>query len=103
MKNRDTIDLLNSEGAILTATKVPMTQHTGNAMRTTIAFQIMDQFGKSICFMTEAEIFDFTRGKTEITDSKGRVFKYSLFAVTMKPDLKTLDEFIGVDTRGKTY
>jgi len=103
MKNKDTIDLLNSEGPILTATKLSVTEHTGNSMRTTIMFRIRDQFGKSIAIMTKKEILNFIRGNTEIIDSKDRIWNYGSKPGSMKPDLKTLDEFIGVDTTGKTY
>jgi len=103
MENKDTIDLLNSEGSILTATRIPVTEHTGNSMKTIDMFRIRDQSGKSVAIMTKKEIFDFTRGNTEIIDSKDRVWNYGSKPGSMKPDLKTLDEFIGVDTTGKTY
>jgi hypothetical protein len=38
-----------------------------------------------------------------VTDSKGREWKYSEHPGSMKPDLKRLDEFIGIDTNGKSY
>lgn len=103
MKNLDTIDLLNSEGPILTATKIPVLEHTGESMKTTNMFRIRDQFGKSVAIMTKREIIDFTRGNSEIIDSKDRVWNYGSKPGSMKPDLKTLDEFLGIGTTGKTY
>ena len=38
-----------------------------------------------------------------LIDSEGRDFKYSEYPGSMKPNLKKLDEFIGVNTNGKIY
>jgi len=103
MTKQNTIELLNSEGPILTAKHVSHVQHVGSGMKTSIDFEIKDQFKKTLMIMTKKEIFDFTRGKIDITDSRGRVWNYSTRPGTEKPDLKKLDEFIGVDTTGKIY
>jgi hypothetical protein len=88
---REKIELLNSEGAILTAFKTPL------------GFAIMDQWREVVDVLESEQIFKFTRGEITITDSKGRVWDYSKEPGSMKPDLKRLDEFIGVDTTGKSY
>lgn len=88
---REKIELLNSEGAILTATKTPL------------GFAITDQAKEVVDVLTSEEIFKFTRGEINITDSKGKIWNYSKQPGSMKPDLKRLDEFIGVDTEGKSY
>jgi len=103
MKNKDTIELLNSEGMILMAIKTTMTEHTGNGIKSQPGFKIKDRLNKTVGLLTEKQIFDFTRGKITIADSTGKVWDYSKEPGSMKPDLKTLDEFIGVDTTGKTY
>ena len=83
--------LLNSEGNILTAYK-----KDGE-------FLIMDEFYEIVDMLTPEEIFKFTRGDLEIKDSTDREFNYMVFPGSMKPNLKELDEFIGVDTSGLTY
>ena len=88
---REKLELLNSEGAILTAFKTPL------------GFAIMDQWREVVDVLESEQIFKFTRGEITITDSKGRVWDYSKEPGSMKPDLKRLDEFIGVDTTGKSY
>lgn len=88
---REKLELLNSEGAILTAFK------------TSLGFAIMDQWREVVDVLESEQIFKFTRGEITITDSKGRVWDYSKEPGSMKPDLKKLDEFIGVDTTGKSY
>lgn len=85
------IELLNSEGPILTAIKK-------NSM-----YEIVDQWEKTVAVLDEKTIRDFTRGDFEIIDSEGRSWIYSKWPGTMKPDLKKLDEFIGIDTSKFTY
>ncbi len=83
--------LLNSEGDIL------------KAFRTEQGFVILDEHRETIATLTKKEIYNFTRGVLELTDSKGKIFNYMEFSGSMKPDLRMLDEFIGVDTSGLTY
>jgi len=87
----DKIELLNSEGPILTVVKKDK------------YFEIIDQYQKSIAIYTEKQIIGFVHGDLIIIDSRNRSFVYSRFPGSMKPDLKRLDEFIGIDTRGKKY
>ena len=89
MKNK--IELLNSEGCILKA-------ELSNGI-----YKITDQWKKDIAFLEISEMQEFVHGDLEITDSKNRRFKYSTYPGSMKPDLKELDEFIGIDTKNKTY
>jgi|GEM_PF-5392988 len=83
------IELLNSEGPVLKAVKF-------NSNR----YDIIDQYNCLVDVLTAKEIQDFVHGNREITDSKNRKFKYSDFTIYMKPNLKKLDEFIGIDTTG---
>lgn len=83
--------LLNSEGNILTAYK-----KDGD-------FLIMDEYYEFADTLSSDDIFKFTRGGRTITNTKGEEFNYTIFPDSMKPDLKELDEFIGVDTSGLTY
>lgn len=90
-KRLPSVVLLNSEGDIL------------KAFKTQKGFVIMDQFKEIIATLNQDELFDFTRGNLTLTNSKGEVFNYTEKAGSMKPDLKMLDEFIGIDTSGFTY
>lgn len=85
------IELLNSEGAILTAVK------------NTFTYDIVDQWGVCIDIVSESQLQNFVHGDYMVTDSKGREWKYSEQPGSMKPDLRKLDEFIGIDTTGKSY
>lgn len=86
------IELLNSEGTILSAVK-----HNSDK------FDIIDQYNILVGELNAKEIQEFIHGNSEIIDSKNKSFKYSSFPGTMKPDLKLLDEFIGIDTSNKVY
>lgn len=83
--------LLNSEGDIL------------KAFKTEKGFVIMDEYKEIIATLNKDELYEFTRGLLTVTNSKGEVFNYTEKAGSMKPDLKMLDEFIGIDTSGFTY
>jgi len=84
------MELLNSEGPILVAEKKSL-------------YEIKDQFKKVIANLTESQMQDFIHGDMRLVDSKGRDFKYAEYPGSMKPDLKQLDEFIGISTEGKIY
>jgi hypothetical protein len=86
------IVLLNSEGAILRANRFSSAR-----------FDIVDQYNCLVDELNTEEMNDFVHGNREIIDSKNKIFKYSTFPGSMKPDLKELDEFIGIDTTGRTY
>lgn len=90
-KRLPSVVLLNSEGDIL------------KAFKTKQGFVIMDEYKEIIATLTKDELYEFTRGLLTVTNSKGEVFNYSEKAGSMKPDLKMLDEFIGIDTSGLTY
>lgn len=83
--------LLNSEGDILTAYK-----KDGE-------FLIMDEYYEIITSLTSDELFKFTRGEKNLINSQSEEFNYPSYCGDMKPDLKSLDEFIGVDTSKFTY
>jgi hypothetical protein len=90
-KKYQSISLLNSEGDILKAFKTPA------------GFLIIDQHNEVLKCLNNKELEDYTRGKFPIIDSKGKSWDYGKEPGCMKPDLKKLDEFIGIDTTGKTY
>lgn len=85
------IELLNSEGTIL------------KAVKNTFTYDIVDQWGVCVDIVSESQLQKFVHGDYSVTDSKGREWKYSEQPGSMKPDLKELDEFIGIDTTGKIY
>lgn len=84
------MELLNSEGPILVAEKK-------------VLYEIKDQFKNVIANLTESQMQDFIHGDMRLIDSEGRDFKYAEYPGSMKPDLKQLDEFIGISTEGKIY
>jgi len=84
------IELLNSEGPILVAEKKS-------------TYIIKDQFKQKIAELNEKEMQDFVHGDMRLIDSEGRDFKYAEYPGSMKPNLKKLDEFIGINTEGKIY
>ena len=90
-KRLPSVVLLNSEGDIL------------KAFKTEQGFMIMDEYKEIIATLNQVELFDFTRGNLTLTNSKGEFFDYTTFSGGMKPNLKMLDEFIGIDNSGFTY
>ena len=90
-KSKNSIELLNSEGPILTAKK------EGSE------YIIYDTSGEDIAILSESGIQEFVHGEMILIDTKNKSYKYAEFPGSMKPDLKKLDEFIGIDTTGKTY
>lgn len=92
-KNRkDWIDLINCEGALLKLRKFNENEFTIYSWDDHIV-EVLDKAG----------IYEFIHGDMELMDWDGKVWKYSEQPGYLKPDLKSLDEFIGVDTTGKTY
>jgi hypothetical protein len=89
-KKMEKMELLNSEGPILIAEKK-------------VIYVIRDGSGKKITELAESEMHDFVHGDLKISGPDNKSFRYSEFPGSMKPDLKKLDEFIGIDTAGKTY
>jgi hypothetical protein len=90
-KKINSIELLNSEGPILVAKKEESN------------YVIYDTSGKDIAILIEKDMQDFIHGDMVLVDTKNNRYRYSEFPGSMKPDLKKLDEFIGIDTTGKTY
>lgn len=68
-----------------------------------ITYRIIDQFKETIAKLSESEMQEFIHGDMRLIDSEGRDFKYSEYPGSMKPDLRKLDKFIGIDTNGKIY
>jgi hypothetical protein len=90
-KKINSIELLNSEGPILVAKKEESN------------YVIYDTSGEDIAILAEKDMQDFVHGDMVLVDTKNNRYRYSEFPGSMKPDLKKLDEFIGIDTTGKTY
>jgi hypothetical protein len=85
------IELLNSEGCIL------------KAFKTQEGFMMLDEHRELIGVLTDKQIFNYTRGQLDLIDSEGRNLNYSQYPGSMKPDLKELDVFLGIDTSGLSY
>jgi hypothetical protein len=85
------IDLLNSEGAILICRKARED------------FLISDEYKVIIARLNSEDMFKFTRGELDVTNSRGKVMNYMNYPGSMKPDLRRLDIFIGVDTTKYSY
>ena len=83
--------LLNSEGNILTAVK-----ENGE-------FRLIDEFKQHVATFNAKEMFKFVRGQITIYNSQEEEMNYMKYSGGMKPNLKELDEFIGVDTTGLSY
>jgi hypothetical protein len=90
-KKINSIELLNSEGPILVAKKEESN------------YVIYDTSGEDIAILAEKDMQNFVHGDMVLVDTKNNRYRYSEFPGSMKPDLKKLDEFIGIDTTGKTY
>lgn len=84
-KHYESIDLLNSEGAILKAFKTP------------IGFLILDQYKEIIALKNKSELMDFIYNDEPITDSVGKVFYYKEQPSDMKQNSDILGEFIWLD------
>ena len=87
----NSLELLNSEGCIL------------KAFKTQEGFMLLDEHRELIAVLNDKQIFNYTRGNLDLIDSDGRNLNYMKYPGSMKPDLKKLDEFIGVDTTGLSY
>jgi hypothetical protein len=90
-KKYPSLTLLNSEGDIL------------KIFKTELGFIMVDEFKNVINILDFKGIFDFTRGKFNLINSEGEVIDYLKFSSDMKPNLKILDEFIGVNNEGYSY
>jgi hypothetical protein len=87
-RKSNSIELLNSEGPILTAVKISN------------SFHIIDERGKLIVEWNQKEIEDFIFDRISVTTSENRILKYGSFPSSMKPDLRVLAEFIGIYAEG---
>ena len=89
------IVLLNSEGPIFTAYRRQWGTH--------IRFRILDQWRIPVAVWSPAEAVEWVHGSSTLVDSHGREWIYAQQPGSMKPDLRELDAFLGIDTEGKTY
>ena len=85
------IELLNSEGPVLWALKHDVDEYV-----------IYDKEDGIVDILNQQEIQEFVHG-AKILHGEHGPYKYTEYPGSMKPDLKKLDEFIGIDTTGKTY
>lgn len=84
-KKYESIDLLNSEGAIL------------KAYKTEIGFLILDQHKEIIALKSKSELMDFIYNNEPIIDSVGKTYYYKDYHIDMKPNLDILNSFIWTD------
>ncbi len=76
------IELLNSEGPILT-------------MKKRIQYELKFEQMKETMFVDEQLLVDFLMGRTELKTPDGRVWRYTDFSSGMKPKQSDLEDFIG--------
>jgi hypothetical protein len=76
------LELLNSEGAILTAFKKDF------------RYEIIDQYGKTVANWNRFQLLQFLEGEDGIKDSIGRVWLYSSSDEGMKPSKSKIESFI---------
>lgn len=92
MSKRDNVfTLLNSEGPVLTVKKSDIDEYV-----------IYDKEDSIVDILDNEQMYKFTRGEL-ILHGPLSDYHYSSYPGSMKPDLKRLDEFIGVDTTDKIY
>ncbi len=84
-KKYESIDLLNSEGALL------------KAYKTEIGFLILDQHKEIIALKSKSELMDFIYNNDPITDSMGKIFHFNDYSTDMKPNTDRLNSFIWTD------
>ncbi len=89
------IVLLNSEGPILTAYRRQWGAHT--------RYRVCDQWRVAVAVWSPEEMAEWVHGRSTLVDSHGREWIYAEQPGSMKPDLRELDGFLGIDTRGKIY
>lgn len=91
-KNKS-IELLNSEGPILIAKKTGEDEYV-----------IIDKSKDIRAVLSKEDMQRFVHDDLVIGNILEKDYwKYSEYPGSMKPDLKQLDEFIGIDTTGKSY
>lgn len=90
-KRDNVFTLLNSEGPILTVKKSDIDEYV-----------IYDKEDSIVDILDNEQMYKFTRGEL-ILHGLLSDYHYSSYPGSMKPDLKRLDEFIGVDTTDKIY
>mgnify|MGYP003349902529 CR=1 FL=1 len=83
-----TLELLNYEGAVLTAVK------------TTNVFVILDEYKKVVDALTLNEFKEFLYKDREIIDSKGRSWTYKMQHYIAKQSPETVINFLQTDWNG---
>jgi hypothetical protein len=82
-KSSISLELVNSEGPVLTAIRLPDGK-----------FSIIDQWTHEICTFNKIEFMSFLLGETRLTDSKGHRYYYPELSVHGKANAKQIISFI---------
>lgn len=90
------LELLNSEGAILTLCSLKDEQHI--QLR---HFWVIDQFGKNVLSMRHP-IIEFIKGERPIIDSREKEWWYNEHSEDMKPStIQQIEEFLNIESQNK--
>jgi hypothetical protein len=81
----ESLDLINSEGAILKAHKIE------NDL-----FVLVDEWKKVVDVLDGLQMFEYTRGDFDIKDTSGRYWNYKTLPMGMGKSQDELDKFIGI-------
>jgi hypothetical protein len=95
--------LLNSEGCLLYSKRHNeyVTKNSEEEICHHV-FVIYDMEDGIVDILDSDKMKEFIHGDLEL-HGQLKSYKYSEFPGSMKPDLRSLDEFIGIDTTGKIY
>lgn len=95
--------LLNSEGCLLSCARHnEYVKVNSGEEKCNYIFVIYDKDNGIVDILDSPKMVEFIHGSLEIHGVLGS-YRYSEFPGDMKPDLKKLDEFIGINTTGKIY
>lgn len=81
----ESLDLINSEGAILKAHKIESD-----------LFVVVDEWKKVVDVLDGLQMFEYTRGDFDIKDTSGRYWNYKTLPIGMGKSQEVLDKFIGI-------
>ena len=77
------LELLNSEGSILTLYRV----NDG-------VFTLVDRWGTAIALFSKKDVLRFINGEGDVVDSKGNSWNYPEQSQCMKPSMERILEFL---------
>ena len=81
----ESLNLINSEGAILKAHKIESD-----------LFVIVDQWKKVVDVLDGLQMFEYIRGDFDIQDTSGRYWNYKTISEGMGKNQAEFDKFIGI-------